>query len=96
MENYRLLFANLDELPTLKTEMVEFGYNDEKIAESNKLYKDTLALYTQNEPPKKGRPTPSFLLFTKPLKKDYAKYRKIEKVALEPERASDDFSTAIF
>lgn len=30
LENYRLLFTNLDEVQDLKTEMAEYGYDEEK------------------------------------------------------------------
>lgn len=45
LENYRLLFTNLDEVQDLKTELAEFGYNDTKIAEGKALFSQTQQLY---------------------------------------------------
>lgn len=84
LENYRLLFTNLDEVPTLKNEMAEYGYNDEKIAEGKKLYESTLALYNQNkqETSEERETSAKFATAYEALKKEYAKHRKIAKVAL--------------
>lgn len=49
LENYRLLFTNLDEVQDLKTEMAEYGYDEEKIAEGKALFDKTQQLYNQNK-----------------------------------------------
>ncbi|MCK0201220.1 hypothetical protein [Ornithobacterium rhinotracheale] len=84
LENYRLLFTNLDEVQDLKTEMAEYGYDEEKIAEGKALFDKTQQLYNQNkqETTEEKEAYAQFANAFNSLKKTYSKHRKIAKVAL--------------
>ncbi|MRJ08550.1 hypothetical protein EDL99_06675 [Ornithobacterium rhinotracheale] len=84
LENYRLLFTNLDEVQDLKTEMAEYGYDDTKIKEGKALFDKTQQLYNQNkqETAEEKEAYAQFADAFDTLKKAYGKHRKIAKVAL--------------
>lgn len=84
LENYRLLFSNLESVEALKTEMAEYGYNEEKIAKGKALYDKTKGLYEENkqETAEEREAYANFAQAYEELKKGYKKHRKIAKVAL--------------
>ncbi|MCW0485975.1 hypothetical protein [Riemerella anatipestifer] len=84
LENYRLLFANLDEVQDLKTELEAYGYNDTKIQQGKALFSKTQQLYDQNkqETAEEKEAYAHFANAYNELKKNYNKHRKIAKVAL--------------
>lgn len=84
LENYRLLFVNLEEVQDLKSEMAEYGYDDQKIAEGKALYDKTQSLYNKNkqETAEEREAYAHFAQSYEEMKKSYAKHRKIAKVAL--------------
>ncbi|MDR7795605.1 hypothetical protein RIU45_11635 [Riemerella anatipestifer] len=84
LENYRLLFANLDEVQDLKTELEAYGYNDAKIQQGKALFSKTQQLYDQNkqETAEEKEAYAHFANAYNELKKNYNKHRKIAKVAL--------------
>ncbi|SDE74846.1 hypothetical protein [Riemerella columbipharyngis] len=84
LENYRLLFTNLEEVQDLKTELAEYGYNDTKIAEGKTLLDHTQQLYQQNkqETAEEKEAYAQFADAFSLLKKTYGKHRKVAKVAL--------------
>ncbi|QAR31806.1 hypothetical protein EQP59_05305 [Ornithobacterium rhinotracheale] len=84
LENYRVLFANLEEIKDLKTELADYGYDDTKIAEGKALFDDTQQLYDQNkqETAEEKEAYARFSDAFSHLKKTYGKHRKIAKVAL--------------
>lgn len=84
LENYRLLFTNLDEVKDLKTELAEYGYDEAKIREGKTLYQNVQTLYDQNKK-ETAEEKEAYALFSKAfqeLKTLYNKHRKIAKVAL--------------
>ncbi|MDR7732111.1 hypothetical protein PG316_08455 [Riemerella anatipestifer] len=84
LENYRVLFANLDEVQDLKTELADYGYDDAKIAEGKALFDHTQQLYNQNQQ-ETAEEKEAYARFSDAfdvLKKTYSKHRKIAKVAL--------------
>lgn len=84
LENYRLLFTNLDEVKDLKTELAEYGYDEAKIREGKTLYQNVQTLYDQNKK-ETAEEKEAYALFSKAfqeLKTSYNKHRKIAKVAL--------------
>lgn len=84
LENYRLVFNNFNEVPDLKTEMEEFGYNDAKMQEGKALYDQVLALYNQNkqETAEEKEAYSKFSQAFDALSTSYSKHRKLAKVAL--------------
>ncbi len=84
LENYRQVFSNFSEVPDLKTEMAEFGYDDAKMQEGKALYDEVLALYNQNkqETAEEKEAYNKFSQAYDALNAAYAKHRKIAKVAL--------------
>lgn len=84
LENYRVLFTNLDEVQDLKTELADYGYDDTKIAEGKALFDYTQQLYDQNkqETAEEKEAYAQFSDAFSTLKKAYSKHRKVAKVAL--------------
>lgn len=84
LENYRVLFTNLDEVQDLKTELADYGYDDTKIAEGKALFDHTQQLYDQNkqETAEEKEAYAQFSDAFSTLKKAYSKHRKVAKVAL--------------
>ncbi|WKS95667.1 hypothetical protein [Riemerella columbina] len=84
LENYRVLFTNLEEVQDLKTELADYGYDDAKIAEGKALFDHTQQLYDQNkqETAEEKEAYAQFSDAFSTLKKAYSKHRKVAKVAL--------------
>lgn len=84
LENYRVLFTNLEEVQDLKTELADYGYDDTKIAEGKALFDHTQQLYDQNkqETAEEKEAYAQFSDAFSTLKKAYSKHRKVAKVAL--------------
>ena len=84
LENYRQVFSNFSEVPELKSEMAEFGYDDAKMQEGKALYDEVLNLYNQNqkETSEEKEAYNKFSQALDALNTTYAKHRKLAKVAL--------------
>lgn len=84
LEDYRVLFTNLDQVADLKTEMAGYGYDETKIKQGKNLFDNAQALYNQNrqETAEEKEAYAQFAEAFDTLKKNYNKDRKIAKVAL--------------
>lgn len=84
LENYRITFENVENVALIKSELAEFGYDENKIAEGRALYQEAQRLFDQNkaETEEEKQAYAKFQTAYTELGKTYTKHRKSAKVAL--------------
>lgn len=84
LEQYRLVFANYDEVAELKSELEEYGYDSLRMNEGKQLYLKAQELYDKNKQ-ETAEAKEAYALFEQAydkFTKAYGKHRKAAKVAL--------------
>lgn len=84
LEDYRVVFENVNAITEIKTEMAEYGYDTAKINEGKALYQKAQQLFDKNkqETEEAKLAYKSFTNAYNEVAKVYSKHRKIAKVAL--------------
>ncbi len=84
LEDYRLLFTNLEKVPEIAEQMAEYGYDEAKIAEGEALYQ-TAEEYHRQIHKERDEEKVSYKIFSKEFDnywEQYRKHRRKLKVAL--------------
>lgn len=84
LEDYRIVFENVNAISEIKTEMAEYGYDTQKMNEGQVLYQKAQQLFDKNKQETEEAKL-AYKVFNQALdevSKVYSKHRKIAKVAL--------------
>lgn len=84
LENYRVVFQNVERVEDIKTELAEYGYDADKIAEGRALYENAQGLFNKNkqETEEEKQAYAKFSSAYSEVAQLYKKHRKVAKVVL--------------